>query len=254
MSQTTTTSGKLEMRLLGPVSLAIDGAPVEERVWTRRKAKALLKILALAPHHQLHREQLLDLLWPELEPELAANNLNKVIHSARRALEPGLKAGGDSRFLHTHDQQVSLSAPGGLWIDAEAFEQAAQTALKSRELAAYETALALYAGHASVARGNLRPVATFQRFSTEDDSSYRLAGYLWTQQLERAHRVAMRLRAGTVWINTPLFRDLRAPFGGIKQSGFGREGGRYGLEFYTYVKTLCLALQPPALPKPGDTV
>ena len=69
--------------------------------------------------------------------------------------------------------------------------------------------------------------------------------------LERAHRVARALCIGTVWVNTPLFRDVRAPFGGIKDSGFGREGGRYGLEFYTRVKAFCVALKPPTIPQLG---
>ncbi len=103
------------------------------------------------------------------------------------------------------------------------------------------------------------PVAVFKRFETEDeaialanDSDYGLAGYVWSQNLERTHRVAARLRTGTVWVNTPMFRDIRAPFGGIKQSGFGRDGGHYGLDFYTQTKTICLALKPTPLRKLGS--
>jgi acyl-CoA reductase-like NAD-dependent aldehyde dehydrogenase len=102
------------------------------------------------------------------------------------------------------------------------------------------------------------PVAVCKRFETEDeaialanDSDYGLAGYVWSQNLERAYRLAQQIRTGTVWVNTPLFRDIRAPFGGIKQSGFGRDGGHYGLEFYTQAKNICVALQPPAMPKLG---
>jgi acyl-CoA reductase-like NAD-dependent aldehyde dehydrogenase len=102
------------------------------------------------------------------------------------------------------------------------------------------------------------PVAAVASFRTEDeavelanDTRYGLAAYCWSADLERAHRVARRLRAGTVWVNTPLFRDVRAPFGGVGDSGFGREGGRYGLEFYTVTKNVCLALRPPAVSKLG---
>ncbi len=102
------------------------------------------------------------------------------------------------------------------------------------------------------------PVAVFKRFETEDeaialanDSEFGLAGYVWSMNVERAYRVAMRMRTGTVWVNTPLHRDIRAPFGGIKQSGFGRDGGLHGLEFYTYTKTICVALKPPVMPKLG---
>jgi DNA-binding SARP family transcriptional activator/TolB-like protein/Flp pilus assembly protein TadD len=144
MNTTPHSPGKLELRLLGATIIAVDGVPVAERDWIRRKAKALLKLLALAPHHQLHREQLMESLWPELEPELAANNLNKAIHAARRALEPELKSGAQSRFIHTHEQQVSLQ--GEVWLDVEAFEQQAAAALKGKDSQPCEAALALYRG------------------------------------------------------------------------------------------------------------
>ncbi len=149
MNLTPHTPGKLELRLLGASAITVDGIPVAERDWTRRKAKALLKLLALAPHHQMHREQLMEALWPELEPELASNNLNKALHAARRALEPELKSGAQSRFLQTHEQHIQLLGalwPGGLWVDVEAFEQQAAAALKSTDTNDCETALALYAG------------------------------------------------------------------------------------------------------------
>src|SRR5437763_590137 len=94
-------TSSLEIHLFGPFRVAVDGMTVEESRWTRRKAKLLLKLLALQSHHRLHREQLMELLWPEMAPELAANNLHKTIHAARRALEPELKSGADSRFIIT---------------------------------------------------------------------------------------------------------------------------------------------------------
>jgi DNA-binding SARP family transcriptional activator/TolB-like protein len=146
MSQAQAATGKIEVHLFGPFHVTVDGVAVEERHWTRRKSKALVKILALAPRHQLHREQLIEHLWPEMEPETAANNLNKAIHAARRALEPGLKSGSDSRFILTHDQHVWLGAPGELWVDAEVFERRAKDALKGAAAGDYEAALEVYAG------------------------------------------------------------------------------------------------------------
>lgn len=142
----TNTQAELQIQLLGVTRILVDGVPVEDRAWTRRKSKALIKLLALAPHHQLHREQLMEMLWPEQEPELAANNLNKILHAARRALEPQLKNGADSRFLATQEQQLVLRAAGGLWIDVVAFEQQAHVALQGSDLSACEAALALYNG------------------------------------------------------------------------------------------------------------
>src|SRR5947208_2120686 len=136
----------LEIHLLGPFRLAVDGVLVDEKNFSRRKPKLLIKLLALQPHRQLHREQVMEFLWPDLDVASAANSLHKSIHAARRTLEPGLKSGGDSRFIITHEQQIQLRASGGLSIDVEVFEQAAASALKSPEAEPYEHALKLYSG------------------------------------------------------------------------------------------------------------
>ncbi len=92
------------------------------------------------------------------------------------------------------------------------------------------------------------PVVTITPFDTEDeviayanDTEYGLASSLWTQNLTRAHRVAERVHTGTVWVNCWLVRDLRVPFGGMKQSGVGREGGNEALHFFTEPKNICIA-------------
>jgi 5-carboxymethyl-2-hydroxymuconic-semialdehyde dehydrogenase len=89
------------------------------------------------------------------------------------------------------------------------------------------------------------PVLTFQTFQTEDaaltlanSTEYGLAAILYTSSAERANRIGRALRAGTVWVNSFLVRDLTAPFGGIGISGIGREGGDYALDFYSDLKTL----------------
>src|SRR5262249_12109702 len=139
-------SSSVKICLLGPFKISIDGLLIEESRWQRRKAKTLIKLLSLQPRHRLHREQVMDYLFRDLDPESAAKNLNKIIHAARRALEPGLQSGADSRFIVTQDQQVVLGAPGELWIDVEAFEQQAAEAIKFEDPARYEAALALYQG------------------------------------------------------------------------------------------------------------
>ena len=91
------------------------------------------------------------------------------------------------------------------------------------------------------------PVATIIPFDTEDEviqwancTEYGLAASVWTTDQTKAQRVASKLQIGIVWINTWLMRDLRTPFGGMKNSGFGREGGRYILEFFSNIKNICV--------------
>lgn len=94
------------------------------------------------------------------------------------------------------------------------------------------------------------PVVTLIPFDTEDEAleiangtPYGLNGVIWTENLQRAHRVSHKVRAGTIWVNCWFVRDLRAPFGGFKKSGIGREGGKHSLEFFTEAKNICIALQ-----------
>lgn len=136
----------LALHVLGSFRAFVDGVEVDDGRWARRKAKLLVKLLAIHSHHKLHREEVMDLLWPDLDPSSAANNLHKTIHQARRALEPGLPAREASRFLHIHDQQVSLRAPAELWIDADIFEQHAARAIAANDPNECSAALARYGG------------------------------------------------------------------------------------------------------------
>jgi aminomuconate-semialdehyde/2-hydroxymuconate-6-semialdehyde dehydrogenase len=93
------------------------------------------------------------------------------------------------------------------------------------------------------------PVVTITPFDGEEEAvafanstRYGLSATLWTSNLQRAHRVAAALDAGTVWINCWLLRDLRVPFGGMKESGVGREGGFESLNFFTEAKNVCVKL------------
>ncbi len=94
------------------------------------------------------------------------------------------------------------------------------------------------------------PVVTIIPFDTEEealeianDTDYGLNGVIWTENLQRAHRISHNVRAGTIWVNCWFIRDLRAPFGGFKKSGIGREGGEHSMAFFTEAKNICIALK-----------
>jgi aminomuconate-semialdehyde/2-hydroxymuconate-6-semialdehyde dehydrogenase len=94
------------------------------------------------------------------------------------------------------------------------------------------------------------PVVTLVPFDSEEDAvemanstPYGLAATVWTENLKRAHRVAGQIKCGIVWVNCWLLRDLRTPFGGMKQSGVGREGGWEALRFFTEAKNVCIKLK-----------
>jgi aminomuconate-semialdehyde/2-hydroxymuconate-6-semialdehyde dehydrogenase len=93
------------------------------------------------------------------------------------------------------------------------------------------------------------PVVTLQPFDSEAEalqlanaSHYGLAACIWTQDISVAHRLAANIQSGICWVNCWLVRDLRTPFGGMKNSGVGREGGWEALRFFTETKNICIQL------------
>ena len=93
------------------------------------------------------------------------------------------------------------------------------------------------------------PVVTIMPFDTEEEvigyansTPYGLSATIWTENLKRAHRVSAQVKSGIIWVNCWLFRDLRTAFGGMKQSGVGREGGWEALRFFTEAKNVCIKL------------
>ena len=120
--------------LLGGFSAAVDGEPVPETVWRLKKARELVKLLALAPQHRLHREQVMDILWRDRAPAAAANNLHRAVHVARRALS--------SEAIDVRDEMLSLLAA----VDVDTLESTAADARRTATADAYRAALALYRG------------------------------------------------------------------------------------------------------------
>ncbi|MDQ3316504.1 MAG: tetratricopeptide repeat protein, partial [Actinomycetota bacterium] len=133
----------LRVSLLGRFEVSAGPRVVREEGWRLRKAASLVKLLALAPDHRLHREQTMELLWPDLAPGAAANNLHQTLHAARRTIEPDAAA---FRYLILRDELLFLYPDGDLWVDVDAFEKAAAEARRSRERESYRRAMGLYAG------------------------------------------------------------------------------------------------------------
>ena len=124
--------------------MAIGERAVPESAWRLRKAKSLIKLLALTPDGRMHREQAGELLWPDRTTDSAANNLHQALYVARRALEG---AGADAlECLALRDDMLVLSDDRPVEIDAAEFEQAAEVARAANTTEAYRDALALYGG------------------------------------------------------------------------------------------------------------
>ena len=92
-----------------------------------------------------------------------------------------------------------------------------------------------------------------EAFSLANDSRFGLVGYCWTNSLARSQAFRQKVDAGTLWVNTPLARDLRAPFGGFKESGIGRDGPRQAAEFFTEEKATITAIDKVPIRKMGET-
>jgi DNA-binding SARP family transcriptional activator len=136
---------ELEVRLLGGFRVERVDAGNLASDWPRRSAKTLTKLLATCPGHMLHREQIIEILWPGVDLNSALNSFGKALHAARHALEPELPPRSCSHYLRFTDGMLALDKQYVV-IDADRFERLAEDALRRREIEAYETALAAYTG------------------------------------------------------------------------------------------------------------
>ncbi len=130
----------ITLRLLGGFDVAVDGVPVVPEQWTRRQAASLVKVLALAPGRRLHREQLIEALWPGASLEAAGPRLHKAAHYARRAL------GGDGSAVLLRNDMVALLPEGDVSIDVDEFRARAREALEAGTPESAQAALAAYGG------------------------------------------------------------------------------------------------------------
>jgi predicted ATPase/DNA-binding SARP family transcriptional activator len=127
----------VRISLLGGFTVSVDDVPVD-RAWRLRKAKTLVKLLALEPAHRAHREVLCDQLWPDVDPAAAANNMHQVLHAARRIL------GADSIVLH--DDVVLLDSDSGIVVDIDEFAAGATRGCSTGKVDELQRALELWHG------------------------------------------------------------------------------------------------------------
>lgn len=150
-------TGGLRIQILGEFAVSVGSRALPEAQWKSRRASRLVTLLALAPAHRLHRDQVIDSLWPESNLSAAANNCHQALHGARRILDslaPGC--------LRLEDGVLSLQALGGkeqaLVVDIQQFESAAVTARVCQAPEEYQAALAFY-------RGDLLPEDLYEEFT-----------------------------------------------------------------------------------------
>jgi DNA-binding SARP family transcriptional activator len=135
---------RLRIALLGGFRVWVGTHLVPAEAWKRRKVKALVKLLALTSRHCLHREQLMELLWPDAGMESARNNLRQTLHLARQVLKN--QANSSSAILIDHNGWLCLTSEDETWVDADAFETAAAECRRSEDTNTCQAALALYSG------------------------------------------------------------------------------------------------------------
>src|ERR1035438_5005788 len=134
----------LSISLLGAFSVALGGEVIADDAWRLRKAKTLIKLLALAPERRMHAGEAAELLWPDRAQASARNNLHQAIFAARRALDSiGLDG---AACLELHDDLIELCSEAPVWIDVEAFEEAGARARAGRDASAYRAALDSHEG------------------------------------------------------------------------------------------------------------
>jgi len=138
------TLGPVRVKLLNSFLVSIGPRIIAEDEWRLSKSAALVKLLALSPGHRLHREQVIDVLWPRLKPRAAYNNMRQALYSARQTFGPDPNYA--TRYLSLRKEQLALCPEVELWVDTETFERASAAARRARDPAAYRSAIDLYAG------------------------------------------------------------------------------------------------------------
>ena len=174
----------LEICLLGGFRVTVHGRVVPAAAWRQKRAAAIVKLLALAPSHRLHRELVIESLWSELDAEAATNNLRVALARARRFLEA---AGSDpGRFLFRDGEHVVLANPDQLRVDVDAFAAAVTRAWSMEDRAAARTAIDLY-------RGDLLPDDLYDDWAANPRTELRASYLTLLARLAQLHEQRQEL-------------------------------------------------------------
>src|SRR5436190_2924366 len=189
----------VDVQLLGRFSVAVDGVPISGDAWRSRRAADVVKLLALAPAHRMHRTEIMEALWPESDPELSGTNLRKALHFARLAT-------GDERSIVNERGVLVLWPDARVGTDVERFEAAAQRVLEGSDETASRSAADLHGGDllpddryeswAFEPRGRLhrryldvlRAGALWERLAEEDPTDEHAARELMRAHLDAGER------------------------------------------------------------------
>src|SRR5689334_14423882 len=146
-TMTATPAGEtLRIRMLGGFAVAVGSEVVADEAFRLRKAKSLLKLLALAPDRRMHRARVGELLWPDRESDSVANNLHQAVYIARRALDSVAEGAGARLVLQDDSLHLGGRGMAPVEVDVHAFETAAVRARAERSVAGYTTAIDQYGG------------------------------------------------------------------------------------------------------------
>jgi two-component SAPR family response regulator len=149
--QNSNTAQPFRIYLLGPLMVTLhDGTQVEGPLWNRIKTRALMAYLVMQKGTAVSREQILEMLWPDLDYKAAMHNLNTTVYNLRRSLEPSLKKASHSRYLLYQNGCYRLAEANTYWLDIDAFESGIRQARQEKDIATainiYKAALSLYRG------------------------------------------------------------------------------------------------------------
>jgi aminomuconate-semialdehyde/2-hydroxymuconate-6-semialdehyde dehydrogenase len=202
----------------GQICLCSSRILVQEEIYEQFKAEFVMQVTKIKVGHPMQDDSRMGAIVSEL-------HYNKVLGCIELAKQEGgtILCGG-------HAIQLEHEAANGFYIAPTVIENLGPNCRTNMEEI-------------------FGPVVTIQSFKTMHDaielanaSEYGLAATIWTQDITKAHTMAQQINCGIVWINCWLLRDLRTPFGGMNNSGVGREGGWDAMKFFTEAKNVCVQL------------